>query len=284
MAWGRISAQNLTGGSEATYKVLDSTVELQGAATIRGYIRGQVDFNLYAVAGPYFGVKPYLDFTAMTNRARSRIDWSLHAGVDGYAGVQAAIFDKIGLGENFASVSWDFNFFEYPLKTGRLRLVARRSILFIAAVFQFAFSPNGRYIATGDDEGYLTLWEVSSGTNLWRKRLGGEVESVAFSPDGRYIAADGYDGRNTSVIIWDVSSGTRIRQLSAGNVFAIAFRPDGRYIAAGDTDGIITFWRTDGWLREKQIRTGAVVTDLAWNPGSNLISDGKKVYRPLLSR
>lgn len=415
------SWQNLPSGSEATYKVLDSTVELQGAATIRGYIRGQVDFNLYAVAGPYFGVKPYLDFTAVTNRAQSRIDWSLHAGVDGYAGVQAAIFDKIGLGENFAAVSWDFNFFEYPLKTGTLALGSQEVYSLYSRSLSVAFSPNGRYIATGDDEGYLGLWEVGSGTNLWWKSLGGEVASVAFSPDGWYIAADGfgssephvvlldvssgteiqrtgvgasisdadrvnsvafssdgnyvaigvdlrwawiwdlssdrrtgwgergasevydvafspdgsylatgdddgnailwevrswwtddvnsqymvpggnvsavafspdgqylavdgYDGSNTSVIIWDVSSGTRVRRLNAGNVLAIAFRPDGRYIAAGDADGIITFWRTDGWLREKQIRTGGAVTDLAWSPGGNLISDGKKVYRPLLSR
>ncbi len=413
--------QKLTDGSEATYKVLDSTVELQGAATIRGYIRGQVDFNLYAVAGPYFGLKPYLDFTAVTNRAQSRIDWSLHAGVDGYAGVQAAIFDKIGLGGNFAAVSWDFNFFEYPLKTGTLALGSQEVYSLYSRSLSVAFSPNGRYIATGDDEGDIGLWEVSSGTNLWWKSLGGEVASVAFSSDGRYIAADGlgssephvvlldvssgteiqrtgvgasssdadrvnsvafspngnyvaigvdlrwawlwdlnsdrrtgwgardasevydvafspngrylatgddagyavlwevsswwtddvnsqfmapggnvravafspdgqylatdgYDGSNTSVVLWRVSSGAEVRRLNAGNVFAIAFRPDGRYLAVGDEDGIITFWRTDGWLREKQIRTGATVTDLAWNSGGNLISDGKKVYRPLLSR
>ena len=419
------SWQNLTGGSEATYKELDSTVELQGAATIRGYIRGQVDFNLFAIAGPYFGVKPYLDFAAETNQAQSRIDWSLHAGVDGYAGVQAAIFDKIGLGENFAAVSWDFNFFEYPLKTGILALSNQEVYSLYSRSLSVAFSPDGRYIATGDDEGDMGLWEVSSGTILWWKSLGGKVASVAFSSDGRYLAADGvgssephvvlldvssgteiqrtgvgasssdadrvnsvafspdgnyvaigvdlrwawlwdlnsdrrngwgerdasevyavafspdgrylatgddagyailwevsswwtddvnsqymdtgsttnsqvlavafspdgqylatdgYDGSNTSVIIWDVRSGTRVRRLSAGNVFAIAFRPDGRYLAAGDDDGIITFWRTDSWLREKQIRTGATVTDLAWSPGGNLISDGKKVYRPLLLR
>ncbi|MCE2434987.1 MAG: hypothetical protein J4F29_19005 [Candidatus Latescibacteria bacterium] len=111
-----------------------------------------------------------------------------------------------------------------------------------------------------------------------------QVLAAAFSPDGQYLATDGYDGSNTSVILWRVSSGTEVRRLAAGNVFAIAFRPDGQYLAVGDDDGIITFWRTDGWGREKQIRTGATVTDLAWSPGGNLISDGKKVYRPLLSR
>ena len=155
-------------------------------------------------------------------------------------------------------------------------------------VYDVAFSPDGRYLATGDDDGNAILWEVSTwwagDVNSQYMVPGGNVLAVAFSPDGQYLAVDGYDGSNTSVIIWDVSSGTRVRRLSAGNVFAIAFRPDGRYIAAGDADGIITFWQTDSWVREKQIRTGGTVTDLAWSPGGNLISDGKKVYRPLLLR
>ena len=156
-------------------------------------------------------------------------------------------------------------------------------------VYAVAFSPDGRYLATGDDDGYATLWEVSTwwtdDVNTRYMAPGGNVRAVAFSPDGQYLATDGYDGNNTDITLWEVSSGTRVRQLNAGNVFAIAFRPDGRYLAAGDDDGIITFWRTDGWVQEKQIQTGSdTVTDLAWSPGGNLISDGKKVYQPLLSR
>ncbi len=158
----------------------------------------------------------------------------------------------------------------------------------VSEVYAVAFSPNGRYLATGDDAGNAGLWEVSS---WWTDNPdgrsmtpGGNVYAVAFSPNGPYLVADGYDGSNTNITIWDVSRDTKVREIDAGNVFKLAFRPDGRYLAAGDDDGMITFWRTDTWEIEKQIQTGGAITYLAWNPRGNLIADNKKIYEPLLSR
>ena len=159
----------------------------------------------------------------------------------------------------------------------------------VAAV---AFSPDGRYIAAdgSDSNGpYVALLSVSNGTESQRTGANAsssdadQVNSVAFSPDGNYVAI-GVDLR--WAWIWDLSSDSRRGWGNAGvsEVYAVAFSPDGRYLAAGDDDGIITFWQTDSWLREKQIRTGSAVTDLAWSPGGSVISDGKKVYQPLLSR
>ena len=158
----------------------------------------------------------------------------------------------------------------------------------VSEVYAVAFSPNGRYLATGDDAGNANLWEVSSwwtGDADGRSMtLGGNVYAVAFSPSEPYLAADGYDGSQTNITIWDVSRDRRVRELDAGNVFELAFRPDGRYLAAGDEDGIITFWRTDSWEIEKQIQTGGTITDLTWNHSGNLIADNKKIYEPRLSR
>ena len=102
-----------------------------------------------------------------------------------------------------------------------------------------AFSPDGRYIATGDTDGDVGLWEVSSGENIYYKNLGGKVEGVAFSPDGRQLAADGNDG-DPYVIFLDPSSGTEIARTGvdsssadAGNVRDVAFSPDGNYVAIG---------------------------------------------------
>ena len=113
--------QELTGGDDATHEVHDPTLEIQGSAAVRGYVRGQLEFNLYAVAGPYFGMKPYLGLGAVASLSREQINWSLHTGLDGYVGVKAAIFDKVS-DENPADASWDFNLFERSLKEGVIAL------------------------------------------------------------------------------------------------------------------------------------------------------------------
>ena len=159
------------------------------------------------------------------------------------------------------------------------------------------FSPDGRYLATGDDDGNANLWEVST---WWTDDVniqymdsgasGSQVQAVAFSPDGRYLAIDGYDGSRSSIIIWKVSSGTKVHQIDVDTyeIYSIAFSPDGKYLAVGDHDGIITLYQISSTeeinfrtktVVERKIQTSDRVIDLAWSPGGSLISDGKKVYR-----
>ena len=165
-------------------------------------------------------------------------------------------------------------------------------------IFSVAFSPNGEYLATGDSNGHANLWEVSSwwtdDVNVQRVELGGNVRAVAFSPNGRHLAADGYDGSNTNVTIYDVSSIRRVQQIDPDvfEVQALAFSPNGRYLAVGSYDpAAIIFYRIGTEeitpltqiTREKDIQVSGEVQDLAWSPDGNLISDGRAVYRMLLS-
>ena len=165
-------------------------------------------------------------------------------------------------------------------------------------IFSVAFSPNGQYLATGDSNGYTNLWEVSSwwtdDVNVQRVELGGNVRAVAFSPNGRYLVADGYDGSNTNVTIYDVSSVRSVQQIDPDvfEVQALAFSPDGRYLAVGCYDpAAIIFYRIGTEditpitqiTREKTIQVNGEVHDLAWSPDGDLIADGRAVYQMLLS-
>ncbi|MFJ5932882.1 WD40 repeat domain-containing protein [Streptomyces sp. NPDC093071] len=60
------------------------------------------------------------------------------------------------------------------------------------AVTALAFSPDGKALAIGDEEGPLRLWERGSGSKpAERKVAEGDVRSVAFTPDGNTVVSGG---------------------------------------------------------------------------------------------
>src|SRR5262249_13421127 len=71
------------------------------------------------------------------------------------------------------------------------------------------------------------------------------VNSVVFSWDGRHLVSAGRD----KVIIWDVASGTEIRNLQEDGAVVrhLAFSPDGKYLAAARENWSILLWDRKTW-------------------------------------
>ena len=138
-----------------------------------------------------------------------------------------------------------------------------------------AFSPDGRYIASGSADKTIKLWEVSTSREI-RTLLGhtSGVSSVAFSPDGRYIISGSWD---KTIKLWDVATGREIRTLvgHSQQVTSAAFSPDGKYIASGSRDKTIRFWDVS---TGREIRTLAdhtkEVETVAFSPDGKYIASG----------
>ncbi len=112
----------------------------------------------------------------------------------------------------------------------------------------FAFSPNGKTLATeGEDGKSVVFWDIATHRQLGPPKLGltGRLRCLAYSADGLVIAAGGEDN---AVNVWEVqdkkSAGTALIGHHAA-VNALAFSLDGKMLASGSGDGSVILWDTE---------------------------------------
>jgi WD40 repeat protein len=113
-------------------------------------------------------------------------------------------------------------------------------------VTRMRLSPDGKYLASADEEGDIRLWDALTLSPLGV--LSGHtsrVLSLAFAPDGRRLASGAMD---KCVRVWDVESHECLLTLREHDhwVTGLAFSPDGSSLAsAGASDGRVVIRRAD---------------------------------------
>lgn len=109
-----------------------------------------------------------------------------------------------------------------------------------------AYSPDGRWIASGSTDWTVIVWDAHTGAV--RHVLTGHAEtvnSVAFSPDGRLILTASKD---KTVRLWDAETGAPVRTLVGHSVEVMraVFTPDGQTVISGSSDRTVRAWVLDG--------------------------------------
>lgn len=144
-----------------------------------------------------------------------------------------------------------------------------------SSISAFAFSPDGKSIATASHDKTVRVSSTSDGALL--HTLGKHTAAVlclAWSPDGKEIASGGQDKKT---IVWDAKTGEALHTLDhTAAITCLAFSPGGSVLAAGGEDGKVATYPRPGWKAAKPLATPnqTSAVSLAWTADGKTLAVG----------
>ena len=156
---------------------------------------------------------------------------------------------------------------------------AVRRLEWTGSSLEIAWSPDGKHIATGDQDSTVHFWIVSTGDDLQMSGYPTKVRELSWDATSRYLATGGGE----EVTVWDCSgrgpAGTEPITLSRHQDFlsVLRFQHRGKLLASGAADGLVCVWQLRGSLNSLAVHEAALtagITSLVWSPNDQYIAVG----------
>lgn len=143
------------------------------------------------------------------------------------------------------------------------------------AILRLALSPDGRWLAAGQQEKVVCLWDLETGREQQTTGYDLKVEHLAWDPTGGHLAV----GQYGEITVWDFTQdhrGAPPRHLVGHTHRVTALRPGpGGLVASGAADGSVCVWRlTDDRPLVAAAHLGEEVSCLAWPPDGDGVLAG----------
>ncbi len=144
------------------------------------------------------------------------------------------------------------------------------------AAYTVAWSPDSRLLAATRYDGYVRIWDASTGKLLHLLATSNQPNAVSWSPDGHLLASASDDG---TIQLWDTASFKTIRTLNAepegGWAFAIPWSPAGRLLACTRDGHIAQVWDVQAG-RQLKVLDGQreSIWTAGWSPDNLRIATG----------
>ena len=130
-------------------------------------------------------------------------------------------------------------------------------------VQSLAFSPDGKFLASGSTDQTIVLFNSTNGNRaLYIDKIDNPISCIVFSPDGKILASGTTKG---TIILWDTFTGRRIRTLDGqiGNIDNIIFAHDGLTLFSGSDDATVNQWEVSTGQLDHTLSSDSAIINIA---------------------
>ncbi|SFD86135.1 WD40 repeat domain-containing protein [Nitrosomonas sp. Nm166] len=141
------------------------------------------------------------------------------------------------------------------------------------------WSPDAKYIATGEQDSTVHFWDVNSGTDAQMSGFSTKVLELSWHSSGQWLATGG----GNTICIWDCrGNGPTGREpqylrYHFDKVTQIAYQPSGHYLASADIDEFLLLWEPE--KHDKIISAtslSAPATCIRWTTKGDILAVGQQ--------
>lgn len=151
---------------------------------------------------------------------------------------------------------------------------AARELRWKGSSLALAWSPDGEYLATGDQDASVHFWVVKTGRDLMMAGYPRKVRELSWSRTGRWLATGG----GFQIIVWDCAKSPEgsepiVLEHHETPLCVLAFQHRGNLLASASLDGALAVWQPT--VNREPIASlpgdDDEITALAWTPHDTLV-------------